>query len=211
MFAAGAAVGGVVVALIWVMWAVTSPSDSDGVGEAQPASQGLQPQQTYEQRCAEVFEAQTGPLNAGARSMTQWEVHIGAMNKLVTGALTLQQATQFWNQTRVGAERLLARYRTAEDRFDDRTARCPRPESGQPPSSAAAPCVEAVAARGKVLRTMDVALATWRGHVHHMEMLRNGEMSPAEATRLWLATWRAGAEEVQVYRTAERAAQGATC
>jgi hypothetical protein len=68
-----------------------------------------------------------------------------------------------------------------------------------------------VAARNQILQRAVVSLKTWQGHVRHMEMLRRGEMTPEEATTLWLQSWKQGNEEVQSYRAAARAAHGETC
>ena len=163
-------------------------------------------------RCREVFEAQSAPLRAAAASLDQWEVHIGAMNKLVTGAITLNQATQFWNQTRVGASTKLQSFAAARERFQQRSARCPAPSNSGtaiPPERRA--CYRAVAARNQTLRLAIVSLETWQQHVHHMEMLRRGEMTAQDATRLWLQSWRTGNDQVRAYRAAARAANGKTC
>jgi hypothetical protein len=133
------------------------------------------------------------------------------MNKLVTGAITLPQARQFWNQTRVGAFRNLDQFDVADRHFDRRTARCPRPRESSDVSRELRSCAEAVAARNRMLHLSSVALGTWRMHVHHMEMLRSGEMSAEDATRLWLQSWHRGNREVKAYRAAARAAQGLTC
>ena len=68
-----------------------------------------------------------------------------------------------------------------------------------------------MAARDRTLHRATVALRTWETHVHHMEMLRDGEMTPQQATELWLQSWRAGDREVQAYREAARAGRGLTC
>ena len=163
-------------------------------------------------RCREVFDAQSAPLRAAAVSLGQWEVHIGAMNKLVVGAITLKQATQFWNQTRVGASTKLKSFAAARGPFQQRSARCPTPSSsGTAISTERRACSRAVAARNQTLRLAIVSLETWQGHVHHMEMLRRGEMTPQEATQLWLQSWQKGDDEVRAYRAAARAAEGNTC
>ena len=134
------------------------------------------------------------------------------MNKLVVGAITLKQATQFWNQTRVGASAKLKSFAAAREPFQQRSARCPTPSSSE---TAISPqrraCSRAVAARNQTLRLAVVSLGTWQEHVHHMEMLRRGEMTPQEATRLWLQTWQNGNDQVGAYRAAARAAKGKAC
>lgn len=158
-------------------------------------------------RCAEVYAALAPSLRAIGPAMTQWQVHIGAMNKLVVGAISLAQATQFWNQTRKGAARKLERFEDAQRAYKQRTARCPSP--GRRASEEIRECAAVVAAQHREMVRAAVALGTWRTHVHHMEMLRRGEMSPEDATRMWLANWRTGARQVDAYRAAAREAQQA--
>ena len=126
-------------------------------------------------RCREVFDAQSAPLRAAAASLGQWEVHIGAMNKLVVGAITLKQATQFWNQTRVGASTKLKSFAAAREPFQQRSARCPTPSN----SGTAIPverraCYRAVAARNRPFG--------WPS-------------SPSKPGRSTYTTWRCFAEE----------------
>ena len=232
---AGALAGAMVVAFAWlgVAWLGSEdpPPDHDAPGSAAlpstavpstalpsaalPSTEGSvnAGESTIElARCREVFEAQSAPLRAAAASLDQWEVHIGAMNKLVTGAITLKQATQFWNQTRVGASTKLQSFAAARERFQQRSARCPAPSNSGtaiPPERRA--CYRAVAARNQTLRLAIVSLETWQQHVHHMEMLRRGEMTAQDATRLWLQSWRTGNDQVRAYRAAARAANGKTC
>jgi hypothetical protein len=215
---AGAAVGALVVAMIWsvLWWLGSGDSGSDGPTADAPDAAALSESTpdgaatTRLDRCHEVYDAQDRALTAGASSLSQWAVHVGAMNKLVRGEITLDQAWDFWNQTRVGAARELERVDAASGQFRQRTARCP-----QPRGSAVDPdlrtCAEAVAARYRTIRLSAVALETWRMHVHHMEMLRDGEMSAQEATRLWLQNWRQGNREIMAYREAAKTAEGLTC
>jgi len=153
-------------------------------------------------RCGEVFAAQVRPLNTVGPAMTQWEVHIGAMNKLVVGAITLAQARQFWNQTREGAARNLADFGDTQRDYNQRTARCPMPVTRA--SEELRACAAVIGARRRELDRAAVALDTWRTHVRHMEMLRRGEMSPEEATRMWLQSWREGSRQVEAYHSAAR-------
>lgn len=210
LLVAGAAVGAVVVGLIWIVQASSTRGQLE-----EPSSESVERQPDPDEpdrlaRCQEVFEAQTRPLRAAEASLSQWEVHIGAMNKLVTGAITLEQAREFWDESRVSADGLLARHASALQMFGQRTARCPRTKPGTL-TAAEARCTRAVAARGKALYEASVAHATWRVHVGHMEMLRSGEMSPDEATQSWLMNWRQGVRELRAYRTAARAAEDQTC
>jgi hypothetical protein len=222
---AGALAGALVIAFVWL--GVTGLGSEDPSSDRNPGGQaanlsGGHPStdevtdqdrgSTEVARCHEVFAAQRGPLHAASVSLGQWEVHIGAMNKLVTGAITLDQARQFWNQTRVGAATKLKNFDAAQERFQQRTARCPEPSNSV---AASLPemrdCSRAVAARNRALHLAVVSLETWQQHVHHMEMLRRGEMSAQEATRLWLQSWQKGNDEVRAYRAAAQTAKGKAC
>jgi hypothetical protein len=212
---AGAVVGALLVGLIWFVQAWTTRGELDepatsSAGEVGPRQTDPERPPDRLSRCEEVFEAQTEPLKTAEASLAQWEIHIGAMNKLVTGAITLAQANQFWEETRISAHELVHHHASAVQKYDHRTARCPRTKPGAMPE-AEARCVKAVAERGLALYRASVAEATWWEHVHHMEMLRDGHMSPDEATRLWLMSWRQGARELRAYRNAASAAQGQTC
>jgi hypothetical protein len=162
--------------------------------------------------CREVYAAQQQPLADAGAAMDQWEVHVGAMNKLVVGAITLAEATEFWDQTRVGAMGHLQAFATSEGEYQQRTTRCPPPvRHKQQSDDLLDACRQGVAARHQVLRLGRVALDTWRHHVMHMEMLRDGKMAPARASELWLRSWRDGQRQIDAYRTALGAARGARC
>jgi hypothetical protein len=219
MLLVGAVVGALVVGVAWLgQWWFSSreaePSQDAVVGTRQepndePTAASVVP--SHLERCRSVYDAQSDPLRTAAASLSQWEVHIGAMNKLVVGAITLRQAWQFWNQTRVGARAKLGEFDSAYRRYDQRVYRCPGLLRPAQADAEVRNCLRAVWARGRTVRLASVALGTWRQHVHHMEMLRSGEMAPEEATRLWLQNWRQGDREVRAYRDSARAVRGRTC
>lgn len=208
---------GLVLGLWWGRWSdgpeTASPSDRARLSEGpdrRPGTHGARAERIAStnvrlDRCQVVYVAQDRPLRAVGPAMTQWEVHIGAMNKLVVGAISLAQAQEFWNQTREGAARNLATYRRTQRAFDERPARCALPVGRG--SDELRTCAEAVADRHRELDRAAVALDTWRTHVRHMEMLRRGQMTPGEATRMWLESWREGNREVEAYRSAARGAR----
>lgn len=162
-------------------------------------------------QCRTVYQTQTPPLRAAAAAMAQWQVHIGAMNQLVLGVISLQQATQFWNQTRVGAHAHLHAFRVAVAPLKQPSALCPAPPRSPASTGKLVRCEQAVAARFDVVRASQVALATWRMHVMHMEMLREGRMTPQQAETLWLQSWHEGQKEVSRYRAAVQASGGSHC
>ncbi len=160
--------------------------------------------------CRKVYRAQATPLHAADTAMAQWQVHIGAMNQLVLGVISLPQATQFWNQTRVGAAAHLHAFRAAVAALGKPSVLCPAPPSATSPGKLI-DCEHAVAARFDVLQAAQVALGTWRMHVMHMDMLRDGKLTPQQAETMWLKSWHEGQQEVTRYRTATQAAGGHHC
>jgi hypothetical protein len=216
IFVAGAAAGLLVAGVtVWSMslFELPEPKLNPPVGAQAPSSPPATPTPgTNERRLAEcrsVFDAQTQPLRVADASLSQWQIHVGAMNKLVVGAISLDQARAFWNQTRVGAKQLLRRYATAEHDFHQRRASCPTAPNH--PAATLRTCAQAVAARNHELQLADIAIGTWRRHVRDMEMFRRGLMTPQQATTMWLRNWREGAQQLNQYQTAADAAQGQHC
>ncbi len=164
---------------------------------------------SVQQQCHQLYLAQGRAERAAAASLSQWEVHVGAMNKLVTGQLTLRQANAFWNRTRVGASRLLDRYDAAVARLSQDDVSCPA--SHGTASTGVQACRAAIDAQQTELRTARIALATWRHHVRDMEMLRMGQMSGAQATRMWLKNWHRGVRQLDAYRSARKLAAAQYC
>jgi hypothetical protein len=174
------------------------PAASPGAGAVTPIDDRVS-------RCGEVYRAQTQPLSAAARSMSQWQVHIGAMNKLVVGAITLPQATAFWNQTRVGAAQRIAAFRKTTRAMHEEGIDCPAPGLlSRTASPALRTCARQVDAQLGTVRVARTAIRTWDMHVQDMERLRTGKLSPARATAMWLSMWRIGQHELDVYRAANQ-------
>jgi hypothetical protein len=155
------------------------------------------------ERCASASAALRTPLEAAEPALEQWAVHIEAMNQLVAGEITFQQASDFWNRTRVGAQRRVDHFDAAWAEARRQHVECPSPVVA-PPNPDLRPCVEEVAAQIRLLEAARTSIQTWATHVHHMDMLRMGTLSPEKATEMWLAMWQRGDEQLAAYRTAVR-------
>ena len=216
-FAAGVVAGALVIALIWVsLWAVGSsgleePAPAAPTGEAQGTPPLIsETAQNRLTRCEEVFAAQTPVLETLAGPLSQWRNQISRTNKLVTGVITLDEGLNVWDQTRVGVIDELAQYRSARDAFDERTARCPGPNEGNP-RSFEVQCSKGTALREAQIRAADTALGSWKLHVDDLELLRAGQITYAEVSQRWLTTWRQDVKELKTYSRAARAAEGQVC
>jgi hypothetical protein len=161
-------------------------------------------------RCEEVFAAQTPLLETLAAPLSQWRKQISRTNKLVTGVITLDEALEVWDRTRVEVIDALARYRSAHAVFDERTARCPAPDEGDP-KSFEVQCSKGTAARDEQISAADTALGSWQKHVDDLELLRGGQITYEEASRRWLTTWRKDVKELKTYSAAAHAAEGQVC
>lgn len=165
--------------------------------------------------CRAVWRAQSGALGAAGSSLEQWRVHVDAMNQLVAGEITLAQAQDFWNRTRKGAAARVARFESAAGSYADIAPRCDAALAGSRPlgsSPELSDCVAGVRARDRAIDAGTVAVTTWKHHIMDMELLRTGQITPQEATRMWLASWRQGVRELDTFsRVRRNAADAGSC
>lgn len=159
------------------------------------------------ERCRRQYDAQDAVLATARRSIRQWQVHVEAMNRLVAGTITLAQASRFWARTRVGSQRRVAAFTDAEKDYARHAYDCPAPQAGQ-----AAPlrgCAGAVALRDDVDLLARRAIDTWSMHIADMERLRRGQITPQQATRMWIRNWHRGQRQIDAYQAALRRAEAA--
>lgn len=212
-FVIGTAIG---VALV-LIWAATSntvdpveQATRAGVAQSQAPrtdSPAVAPQAVGSarmERCVDAAQALRAPVAAARPALDQWNVHVGAMNKLVAGDITLQQATVFWDRTRLGARRHVDRFRAEWAELRRHGVDCPSPALMAPGTPALRPCARQVEAEVRVLEAAKRSIDTWDKHVRDMEMLRMGMLSPEDATQMWLSMWRRGVRDLDAYRQATR-------
>jgi len=156
-------------------------------------------------------------LGAADVSLAQFEKHIDAMNLLVAGKISYAVATQFWDETRVGATQNAAAFRAADQdlRTSGPTCRVIDAADANPLPYGSVVAVQRCAAYvskglGAMARARTV-VGTWEHHIHDMEMLRMGDITPAQATAKWNESWRTGQEQLEDYQTALGTASKARC
>ena len=94
------------------------------------------------------------------------------MNKLMVGAITLPQATAFWNETRVGAYDRIGRFEDADAQLERRGVDCPAPRRlGSEAFPELRACAQHVAAELRALGSARTAITTWSHHMHAMDQL----------------------------------------
>jgi hypothetical protein len=203
--------------------ATAAQHDGSGSDPAQPvrARSGMIPKskpkgvQNFIDACQTRWQEQGRPLDAADDSLSQWRVHVVAMNKLVAGQITLSQATAFWNQTRLGAIHKVHRFDQSLALFKRSGTPCGRPVGKLVATLAAIDtldrCVRATAAGDRVLDVAESAIMTWEHHIHDMEMLRSGQLSPTQATRMWVSNWHKGNRQIDRYADAEQRARSIHC
>ncbi|MFC8501684.1 hypothetical protein ACFUC1_04950 [Pedococcus sp. NPDC057267] len=156
-------------------------------------------------------------MGAADVSLQQFDKHIDAMNLLVAGKISLAVATQFWDQTRVGAAQNAAEFRRTQESTGDTRSQCP----GLDPAVAASlpfgpvdqlnQCVTYVGRAATALTKADAAVTTWQHHIHDMEMLRMGEITPAQATAMWQRNWHVGEGQLTAFEAAQAQARAVHC
>jgi len=178
------------------------PAGSGGSQAGQGGADQVVAVRRAELACRQVWQAQAATLRAADRSLAQWQTHVQAMNALVAGRISFAQASQFWARTRVGA---MQRVRDFERSYRAlRRDRSPCSVHGTGSATPAAPleaCANAVRLRDRTLAVAHRAIRTWRGHIREMEMLRNGQLSPATATQMWIAMWHRGQHQLDNYHS----------
>lgn len=178
---------------------VPAAAHSAGRSTAQPAANDTPPATQALAACHSVWSAQDRALRAARRSMHQWQVHVGAMNQLVSGQITFAQASTFWANTRVGAMHRVKVFERADRARKTLSLQCAVPSGAAMPTVSA--CVHGVQVRDQTLAAAARAIATWKSHITDMEMLRMGTMSPATASRMWIKSWHRGQHQIDHYQT----------
>jgi hypothetical protein len=213
-FYAGALAGGIVIAVIWATQWLLGSGGSEHAPAPEPAARPFFETVTVPpsrlESCQAVFDTQASLLDTLEPAVSHWTTQIAVMNKLVTRVITLHEALQFWDETRNPAGKALARYRSAHEAFDERTARCPRPEDGGA-STDELRCSKAVDVRDAEIEAADAALTAWRENVDRLETLRKGQASRDDVTAEWLTSLGTSVKQLAAYRTAAHAADGLIC
>ena len=162
---------------------------------------------------------QQAALSRAAVSLAMWDKHIEAMNLLVAGKITWAVAVAFWDSSRVGAVKAVADF-DASDRgytaldapacaaLDDPLA---TGSDATATTNALARCGAALGKGDAVLRVARPAVRTWEHHIHDMEALREGRITPAQATAKWRRDWKAGNAQLQRYRATVAALGAQPC
>jgi hypothetical protein len=159
--------------------------------------------------CRNAVATQARDLKAAQASLDRWSTHIRAMNQLVAGKITPEQAKVFWTASRTGAAQEVARFEAVDKRSRAVSTRC-----SSPPGMAdhathlehLAACRQAANAREAELSSGRTAIATWRTHIRDMELLRAGKISPFVGLMRWNKNWKKGDAELQDYREMRKTA-----
>lgn len=160
---------------------------------------------------------QQAPLSAADVSLAQFDKHIDAMNLLVAGKISLAVATTFWDETRVGATQNVAAFHQTDQEYLASRARCRALDAAVADAApygqvvAIKGCSSAIAHRAQALARARSAVKTWEHHIHDMEMLRMGHLTPAQATAAWRKSWKTGERQLRAYDTAAAKAKRIPC
>lgn len=151
--------------------------------------------------CQDLYARQLHTALAADASLDQWRLHIQAMNQLVAGAITFDQATAYWERTRIGARHNVLRFEQANAELQNGRLSCSA-SAGQTSSATQRQLADCQAATSGVTQTMAAAgttIATWMHHIRDMNLLRAGKITPDDATSMWIQSWHSGARELHRY------------
>lgn len=194
-----------------VTWALARNSDPAPAARA-PSATGTTSSTSQKPRatavsatleaCRTLWAWQVSDVLAADASLDQWRLHIDAMNQLTSGEITLTQATDYWQRTRLGAHRRVNDFRQVDRKLQSSSVRC-GPGTGARGAGEQRQrlhaCRSATDALSAALAAARVSIATWEHHIMDMDALRDGEITAEEATTMWLQTWRVGAGELRTY------------
>jgi hypothetical protein len=153
--------------------------------------------------CQNLLTRQAQVTVTADQTMAQWRLHIDAMNQLVAGVIDLDQATAFWQSSEDAAKRRIAAFERADAALRSDTVRC------VPPADKT--CRTATRKWSHVLAAARPAADTWMHHIHDMDALMAGEVTPEQALAAWVDKWRDGQRQITVYDRRMDRAQGLSC
>jgi hypothetical protein len=154
--------------------------------------------------CRTVQRHLSPNLVAVDSAIEQWRIHIDAMTDLVAGRITLDEASAFWEATRVQGKHTLASWVTTDAGYRAARTECAPPAEGSSQNDALRAC-QAVQQGGEaVLAAARTTLPTWGRHIRHMDALRKGDLTPARALHLWHGMYESGRDGVRQYDAARR-------
>jgi len=171
-----------------------------------PKDRPDRPSSASVQSCRIQWAAQMTPLSTAETSVSQWQLHVDAMNQLVAGEITLGQAVAFWNQTKVDAVEKIRAFDVAWSSYRKRDYACLDAED-----PALDRCQKAVQERETVLQLAFDAVDTWHHHVMDMRSLMAGKITPEDALARWKHFWRQGIAELNRYQDAVEASSTQRC
>jgi hypothetical protein len=155
--------------------------------------------------CRAQLAAESGPIRRARQAISQWRVHVTAMNKLVAGAITMRQAMRFWANSQAGAKHHVHGFQSAVHRYHRQT----RHDACGPPLPRR--CQRAQAASAAAVSTAARTISTWQHHIMDMDMLAAGKLSPARANRMWVNKWQRGVFEIVDFRAKSVLAEHQHC
>lgn len=194
----------------------TGAARASGSGSVSPAQR--QAVASAVDACRLANLRQQTSLSSAAVSLSMWRKHVEAMNLLVSGKISLAVAKDFWESSRRGAMKTAAAFRAADLTYTaGPTSTCApldkalAPAAGPGDVSALAACATTRSRGDAALATARTAVTTWEHHIRDMEALRDGRISPAQATAMWQMNWMRGNAQLTTYDDAVAAMGTVTC
>jgi hypothetical protein len=197
-------VGTVVALLLLLPGRSNDPPGPGSRTSARPAPDGTEKIELT--HCQKATALANDAIEAADASIDQWELHIDAMNQLVGGEITLDQARKFWAKSKVASKEKARAFRDVDGRHRNSELDCTGPIGAD---KRRAQCVDRLAAAEQALTEARKAVKQWEHHIHAMDLEAAGKLTPQQVTRMWLASWKAGIHQVGDYTAAGGKYRGA--
>ncbi len=165
-------------------------------------------------RCRGLLVRQLQVELAADAAIDQWRRHSKAMNRLLADNMGFAPVTRYWTRTRHGAHRKVREFRMLDQALRPSVGTCTRPVGEGLTSyerSSLRSCRNASGSLTGSLAAARAAIASWSHHIHDMDALLAGRITPHRATKRWLRSWRKGAWQVHSYTRQARQARHSVC
>lgn len=141
--------------------------------------------------CRSVLVAQGRVVTAAEAPIAQWRIHIGAMQKLAAGQITLKQATKFWDDTQHASHGAITSFEVVNATYV-KTKKSPV-------------CIPELRSGEIVLALARRTIEQWHAHANDMDLLDKGELSASKALARWEEFYPRGQAQLAAYDEARKA------
>lgn len=162
--------------------------------------------------CRDAIEAAEVVVNAARTGVDHWAAHVQARTDLLAGKITEAEMRTTWKATRLAGPEDLAALAEAGKAMEPQAEACAHVEPSSVPaelSEAVNRCLERGEAAETAVEAGRGAVADWESHLEDMARFADGDFDAAQAQHLWVVAWEKAPANIDAFRVADKALQGA--